>query len=189
MNEEFQRKCFDHLHELPRERTDDRHRVSRARDHREPVQPGGVARSREVAGRRRKARSSCASTSTPSTRKTSHPSGGLGAKTSGKVRLGSGEVRVNRLEYLERGESGRPVLLSGEPATFSHALRSGVAGGRPGLRPRLRHESGVTSRRPELLGAAVRSPRASPARGYATSACVSSPCCRGRPISRRLDRP
>ena len=45
-DEEFQRKCFDHLHELHKRGTTIVHRVARARHRREPVRRRRLARSR-----------------------------------------------------------------------------------------------------------------------------------------------
>jgi ABC-2 type transport system ATP-binding protein/lipopolysaccharide transport system ATP-binding protein len=60
------------------------------------------------------------------------------------VRLGSGEVRITRLEYLDQTGEACSILISGEPATFRMHYDADAPVADPVFGLGFVHESGVT---------------------------------------------
>ncbi len=146
-DEEFQRKCFDHLHELRRRGTTivivthalgiveslcDQalwldHGVLRSLGEGRAVVKGYLDAVNED--------------------EAAH--GGAVARSrarpvSGHARLGTGEVRVTNLEFLDARGQASPVLVSGEPATFRLHYLAREAVAEPVFGLGFEHESGVT---------------------------------------------
>ena len=118
-DEEIQRKCFDHLHELHKQGTTIvivshalgivENLCDRAAwlDHGELKLLGearSVVRGYLDAVNEEEAHGMAATTDVE--------------MTGGRARLGTGEIRVTRLEYLDGSGTPTPVLVAGEPATF-----------------------------------------------------------------------
>ena len=145
-DEEFQRKCFDHLHELRRRGTTivivthalgfienlcdqaawlDHGVLRTVDDSRKVVRQYLDAVNEEEAAHTR----------------ASQPEGPAAA---GPARLGSGEVRITKLEYLDAAGNVCPVLLSGQAATFRMHYDATAPVAEPVFGLGFVHESGVT---------------------------------------------
>ena len=142
-DEEFQRKCFDHLHELHRG-------APRSCSCRTPsaswrtcatAPPGST-----TASSRRSARPGrwCASTSTRSTRRRPRPRQRRTARRRRPRPGPAGQRRGARhRRRVPRRRRARPAsaLIAGEPATIRMHYRAERADGRGRLRPRVRRTS------------------------------------------------
>jgi ABC-2 type transport system ATP-binding protein/lipopolysaccharide transport system ATP-binding protein len=166
-DEEFQRKCFDHLHELRRRGTTivivthalgfienlcDQaawldHGVLRTVD-----DPRKVVRQYLEAVNEEEAMH---------TRTVEQES----PVVTGPSRLGSGEVRVTMLEYLDASGRQSPVLLSGQDATFRIHYEASTPVAEPVFGLGFVHESGVTVAGPNS-GASGTLPRTISGKGY-----------------------
>ena len=144
-DEEFQRKCFDHLFELRKRGTTIvlvTHSLGLIRDMCDQAiwLDHGVVR--EIGGAREVADSYLASINEREARtQGAAPAGTLGA--GGSARLGSGEVRVTTIEYLDRQGNTSPVLLAGSPCTFRMHFEALSSVNRVVFGLSFQHESGV----------------------------------------------
>ena len=165
-DEEFQRKCFDHLHELRRRGTTivivthalgfienlcdqaawlDHGVLCAVDDSRKVVRQYLEAVNEEEAAH--------------------SPSAEQGEPAAGPARLGSGEVRVTKLEYLDTSGKVSPVLLSGQAATFRMHYDASTPITEPVFGLGFVHESGVTVAGPNS-GASGTLPRTIAGKGY-----------------------
>ena len=116
-DEEFQRKCFDHLFELRKRGTTIvlvSHALGLMQDLCDSavwLDHGRVKSVGEARGVVQKYLDSVNDREVETRVQQAEPAGT-------HARLGSGEVRITGVEYLDRAGSGGSVLLTGEPATF-----------------------------------------------------------------------
>ncbi|MGI8663438.1 MAG: ABC transporter ATP-binding protein [Acidimicrobiales bacterium] len=182
-DEEFQRKCFDHLHELKRRGTTIvivTHSLALVEnlcdaaawlDHGQLRSLGegrAVVREYLEAVNVEEAMHSGDADSTED-----------GRTLEGRVRLGTGEIQVVDVEFLDAAGVASPVLLSGEPATFRlhYLAKQHVDAAIFGLA--FVHESGVRLSAPSSLTERVYLPVA-PGEGYVD---FSVPCLTFQPGS------
>ena len=120
-DEEFQRRCFDHLYKLRRCRRDDRDRVAHPLGHADHVRPGRVARPRRPPGHRSTGRHGARLPRQGRRRRGARLSEHEGhevTEAEGASRHGSREIEITHFEVL--GADGAPVLMpeSGTPTIF-----------------------------------------------------------------------
>ena len=142
-DEEFQRKCFDHLFELRRQGTTivlvshSLGVVADLCDHAMWLDHGRTRALGEV-------RDVVDEYLQDVNKKEAAAHGASEEETSGPVRLGSGEIRIRDIEYLDGSGAVVPFLMAGEPCTIRmhYAASVDVSGAVFGLA--FVHESGVT---------------------------------------------
>ena len=125
-DEEFQRKCFDHLFELRKRGTTIvlvTHSLGLIRDLCDQAAWLDHGKIRELGLARDVTDSYIASVNDRELHSQS-PEPGAVSVTDSPSRLGSGEVRITSLEYLDADGSGSPVLLAGAPCTIRMRFRS-----------------------------------------------------------------
>ena len=140
-DEEFQRKCIDHLFELRKRGTTVvmvTHSLGLIRDLCDRAAWLDHGRIREIGDARHVADSYLTLINEREARRSEQPtSGSLG------VRLGSGEVRITALEFLDEGGLKVPVLLAGAPATIRMHFEAAQAVPRAVFGLGFLHESGA----------------------------------------------
>jgi len=165
-DEEFQRKCFDHLHELHRLGTTIvivSHAlgiIENLCDHAVWLDHGkvmGLGEARPVVRQYLDAVNEDEAAQSGSV--------GDDRGASSGARLGSGEVRVTKLEYLDGGGAPSQVLVSGEPATFRMHFFAEEPVADPVFGLGFVHESGVNVAGPNSSRSGL-SPRLHPGPGW-----------------------
>lgn len=125
-DEEFQRKCFDHLFELRKRGTTIvlvTHSLGLIRDLCDQAAWLDHGKIRELGLARDVTDSYIASVNDREVH-SQPPEPGAVSVTDSPSRLGSGEVRITSLEYLDADGNGSPVLLAGAPCTIRMRFRS-----------------------------------------------------------------
>lgn len=152
-DEEFQRKCFDHLFELRRGGTTVvlvTHSLGLIRDLCDEAAWLDHGRIREIGPARQVADLYIRSVNEAELEAHHHPEpmeepagdDGEGAET-GPRRLGSGEVRITGLEYLDERGAPTPILLTGAPSTIRMHFEARAPVRRAVFGLGIHHESGA----------------------------------------------
>ncbi len=185
-DEEFQRKCFDHLFELRKRGTTIvlvTHSLGLIRDLCDQAAWLDHGEVRELGAAREVADAYIASVND---REVHAEQGDPGATLSpnGAARLGSGEVRITSLEYLDADDDPTPVLLAGSACTIRmhFEARSLISQAVFGLG--FLHESGANVAGPNS-GRVGSSPRSL---GTAMSTSSSTSCSSSRAATRSAPR-
>jgi ABC-2 type transport system ATP-binding protein/lipopolysaccharide transport system ATP-binding protein len=157
-DEEFQRRCFDHLHEL-RKRGVTIVLVSHAMglienlcDEAAWLDHGTL---RQVGDARSVVRGYLEEVNEHEAGVAVDAGGAAPETPAGVVRLGTGEVRVTHLEYLDGSGAPASVLVAGEPATFRIHFHAEQPVREPVFGLGFVHESGVTVAGPNSGGDAA----------------------------------
>jgi lipopolysaccharide transport system ATP-binding protein len=149
-DEEFQRKCFDHLFELRKRGTTIvlvTHSLGLIRDICDQAAWLENGQIRELGAARGVADAYIASVNDREVHAQAQDDAAVSLP--GRVgRLGSGEVRIVSLEYLDGKGSPQPVLLAGAPATFRLHFEAGTSVDRAIFGLGFLHESGANAAGP-----------------------------------------
>lgn len=144
-DEEFQRKCFDYLHELRRRGTTIV-LVSHALGVVESLCDQALwldhGELRSIGEARRVVKDYLDAVNEGEAQAAAADA--ADSSLAGRAHLGTGEIRITRLEYLDAGGEARSVLVSGEPATFRLHYEASEPVAEPVFGLGFVHESGAT---------------------------------------------